>query len=494
MKTFVKFLIISIALIVMNCAHDGTLPVQGNVQIAVAVSTKTSDGGRVASVDLPDSAYVSLSIETTSGVSVYSLKRIELIKLGDGFITAPVVLTEGNYRLTDFMILSKHNEVLYATPKEGSSLASLVDDPLPVNFSITKDGILNLNVEVVSTTQQTPQDFGYVSFAVEVVKPDYAISLFIAEGNELRLASGKLELYQGNDLIYKQNLDSKVNAVNFKGDPNATYTLFVIKEGYTLKTRTYVLHELLDELGGKPLTFILEPAFTIRVTHHDIFDANREMTFNLSLNGVAGAAFRIKVDWGDGTVETIQDHYPMDGSGPTQLSLHHFYSPNQVGTLGVINVTGDIANAVWFILYNPLPLSITDVDLASLTNMDFIYWDCSKVATTDTPQNIDVSKNLKLTALSIAAANIRSLDISNNHLIRALDISSTPLSAAQVSKVIGDLYTNVTTYNINLGYFGFLYNRFGGPPEPLVPLSDESKLKLIHLRDNYNWRLEPSTF
>jgi len=108
MKTSVKSLVfISIAFIALNCAHDEKMLVKSNIQFSVTVSTKPADGGRLASLVLPDSAYVSLSIETTSGVSVYSRKYIGLIKLGSDYITSPLDLVAGNYRLADFMILSK---------------------------------------------------------------------------------------------------------------------------------------------------------------------------------------------------------------------------------------------------------------------------------------------------------------------------------------------------------------------------------------------------
>src|SRR6187399_1131825 len=123
MKNIVRALIfISISLVALNCANDEKMPVQGKVQFALAITSSSADGGRILSQSFPDGAYISLSIETASGSSVYSLKKIDLIKLGDGYVTAPLALTEGSYHLTDFFVMSADNEILYATPKAGSPL------------------------------------------------------------------------------------------------------------------------------------------------------------------------------------------------------------------------------------------------------------------------------------------------------------------------------------------------------------------------------------
>jgi hypothetical protein len=176
MKNILRALIfISISLVALNCTNDESMPVQGKVQFALAITSSSADGGRVLSQSFPDGSYISLSIETASGSSVYSFKKVDLIKLGDGYVTSPLALTEGSYRLTDFFVMSAGNEILYATPKEGSPLAGLVEHPLPMNFSITADGIVNLNVQVVDADQQSPEDFGYVSFGVEVIGSDFSV-------------------------------------------------------------------------------------------------------------------------------------------------------------------------------------------------------------------------------------------------------------------------------------------------------------------------------
>jgi len=140
MKTYIQYIpFILIALLALNCTHDEKLLLKNNVQFTITtLSTDHVADGRISTTVLPDSVYVSVSVETPTGIPIYSLKHIEVLKLGDDYITAPLDLVAGSYRLTDFMIVSKNDEVLYATPKVGSSLAAFVDNPLPLNFTIIK--------------------------------------------------------------------------------------------------------------------------------------------------------------------------------------------------------------------------------------------------------------------------------------------------------------------------------------------------------------------
>lgn len=477
-------LFISLSLIVVNCSNDEKIPLQGKVQFAVSIATKSSDGGRILTQSFPDGAYIALSIETASGASVYSLKRVELLKLNNAYITAPIDLTEGSYHLTDFMILSKEGEALFATPKEGSDLAVFVVDPLPINFSIHSDGLVNLSVQVVDIAQQLPGDFGYVSFGVEVVGSDFSISLFTTENNKLSFISGTLYLYQDDKVIYTQDLSPKVNSVDFKGNPDETYTLMVKKQGYTIRTREYILKELVDELAGKPLVLTFEPAFTMVIKHHAVFDNNLPMTFNLELANEAGSASNLTVDWGDGTI----DHFGDNGYPLNQFILH-FYSDSLAGKQGVINITGDISNASFFILLNPLPLAITNIDLSRFANLDAFYWDTSMVAKNDTPENIDVSMNPKLSTLIIANSRIKYINISNNPLLTRVAISDTYISIENLNEVIMDLTERVGIYKYDFFYFGVSTNSV---QQNLSLLTEESRLKLIRLRDNYGWQINPN--
>lgn len=59
--------------------------------------------------------------------------------------------------------------VLWATPLEGSRLAYMVDDPLPIKFYVEANTTTHLQPEVVWIGNQHPGDFGYVAFDVQFI-------------------------------------------------------------------------------------------------------------------------------------------------------------------------------------------------------------------------------------------------------------------------------------------------------------------------------------
>lgn len=480
MKNVIRiFICISISLIALNCANDEKMPANGRVQFAVSVAAKPSDGGRMLTQSFPEGAYISLSVETASGVSVFSLARFELMKIGDEYITAPIDLREGNYRLTDFMIMSKEDDVLCATPKQGSDLAKLVLFPLPHNFTIVADGVFNMNVQVVDVNQQSPQDFGYISFGVEVVASDFSVSLFIRENNEMVFTSGTLSLYQHEELVYTQSLGPQKNAVLYKGDPDETYTLVVEKVGYTIRSREYTLKELQAELAGMSLVLILEPAFTMRIIHHSVYNLYPPFAFEMVLNDESHSHPELNIDWGDGKTETYR------GGG----YLIHYYAENLKGKQGFVNITGDL-DAISKINFNVRPpLAITKLDLTRLTALSSFSW--TESIKEETPSFMDFSKNIKLAVLELKWTNIEQVDLSNNPLLIRLDVSGTEISEQNLNEVILDLHHNAVTNHLLNGVFACGKSRTE-ENVTLQPLSQESKSKLIDLRDNYAWIISPN--
>lgn len=473
MKNIVRALIfISISLAALNCTNDESMPVQGKVQFALTTSSESSDGGRISSQSFPEGAYITLSIETASGASVYSFERINLIKLGDAYITAPLAISEESYRLTDFLVMSENGDVLYATPKEGSPLASLVTHPLPMNFSITADGIVNLDVQVVDADQQSPEDFGYVSFGVEVVESDFSISVFTEDNNSLNLTSATLRLFQGTDLVYTQSLMAKVNPMNFKGDHNASYTLVVEKEGYTIKTKKYVLGDLLNELDGEPLTFLLSPASTLTIL------VKEPSAFGLRLTT---GSDDIYIDWGDGVIERA-----MITSGYF-AELHHTY--DNVGRYQ-INITGDISSIT---AYEFIWINYEAVHLQNIENMDITRLSEVRMMNLSwrlTPQEIDFSHNTKLEDLDLSYSNIQELDISNNTHLKMLRLHNTnivhhdtPGDQSKLIKIIDDINQHAIDNNLTLGLLA--YETWG------ARLPDHTREKLINLQNNYKWFIFP---
>ena len=87
------------------------------------------------------SYHIMVSIEDMEGNSVISDSLIPVYAFGTGFTSENVELETGDYNLTKFMVINPSGTVMYASPIEGSPLAYLVNDPLPLNFSIRPDQV-----------------------------------------------------------------------------------------------------------------------------------------------------------------------------------------------------------------------------------------------------------------------------------------------------------------------------------------------------------------
>jgi hypothetical protein len=161
MKKLPLLLLLGFAL---SCQNDDVINLKkGFIQF----SFPDNSGGKV---EEGEPAAVLISLEDTNGIVIEQDKKLPLYSFGSGYVSESLELSTGNYKLTKFMVLDADNAVIYATPVEGSPLAYLVNDPLPVAFAVTEDGTTLVIPQVLAVTDNnTPENFGYVNFGFEVV-------------------------------------------------------------------------------------------------------------------------------------------------------------------------------------------------------------------------------------------------------------------------------------------------------------------------------------
>ncbi len=206
------------------------------------------------SVDDADAIVV--SIEDAAGTAVYTDKQVELHKLGDSYVSEPLALPLGTYQLTKFWVLDEQGDVIFVTPLEGSPRAYLVDDPLPIEFATAKDEVTTLSVQVVDTEGAVPGDFGYGSFALDVVETfDFQIAVFVVGGGEFVLTTADLTVTSGAETLYEGGLDALTNAVEIR-DGYEEYQVLVEKVGYESYTAAFSKEEM-KAYGSLPLVVTL---------------------------------------------------------------------------------------------------------------------------------------------------------------------------------------------------------------------------------------------
>jgi hypothetical protein len=228
--------------------------VKGSVKFAVgavsgvkslAVADSTGD------TDTTKSYYSALvTIVNQNGTEIFSSYHISFFKFGDQYISENLSLEVGSYKLTQFIIF-KNGAAIYVTPLEGSERAQLVNNPLPVEFTVNVNSNTLLSPEVLAIGNNPPQAFGYASFNFSIIKTIFFKIIVFGDDSALYdtiPVSAHLEVSLNSDSAYSNvkvlnyPLISKINNIEVTESPN--YHLRVYKEGYSIWYNHYSFVQL----------------------------------------------------------------------------------------------------------------------------------------------------------------------------------------------------------------------------------------------------------
>jgi hypothetical protein len=156
-----------ILLLAFSCdREEPVLKKQGRATFSF--SQQGLSNGRTSTAGQP--AFILLNVEDASGRLVLENKKLSLVEFGSGYITESLVLETGSHRLLAFVVLDEDSKAIYATPKEGSEKAHLVDNALPIHFLVSEDQSSTVTPQVVAVNEtDSPEEFGYVNFNFDVV-------------------------------------------------------------------------------------------------------------------------------------------------------------------------------------------------------------------------------------------------------------------------------------------------------------------------------------
>ena len=206
-------------------------------------------------------AAVIISVENEYGELIYNQESLPLFNMNGKLITKALPLLAGTYLLTEFLVIDTNGNVIYLTPIAGSELAYLVNEALPLLFSIEKDNVTNIAPEVIIACAGKPEDFGYSAFSFNVVETfDFLISIFIYNENDesFELSSAHLAINTENSSIFSGNLNAATNNITVNGS-HEHYTLIVEKQGYQTYENTFLRSELKSyNSSTAPLSITLE--------------------------------------------------------------------------------------------------------------------------------------------------------------------------------------------------------------------------------------------
>ncbi len=219
---------------------------------------------------------VVVTIEDLQGNVVINSEKIELYNMNGNYISKPISLLTGDYKLSRFMVLDGSNNVVYASPMAGSAKAYLVKKPLSIEFTAQKDIVTKLSSEVLITINSCPEDFGYATFSFDIAETfDFLVGAFVYDSisQNFELTSATISIYTDTTLIYTGQLEANagITTINYDdlGITNIitlpekynTFTIKISKEGYTNYNKNFTKEELLlhyrkEDKG--PLVVVLE--------------------------------------------------------------------------------------------------------------------------------------------------------------------------------------------------------------------------------------------
>jgi hypothetical protein len=156
-------------IILFSCSDDTqTVQERGNLSFVFTKKDRNTEGR--AKTDLQP-AFLLLSISDNTGTPILTDKKVTLVSFGSEYVMEQVItLSSGPQKITKFAVLNASNEAIYATPVEGSDMASLVNDPLDINFIVAPNATTSLMIEVLPVTDtDNPADFGFATFSFEIV-------------------------------------------------------------------------------------------------------------------------------------------------------------------------------------------------------------------------------------------------------------------------------------------------------------------------------------
>ena len=220
-----------------------------------------SEIDQVKSGHVNDSGIISyhllVSVEDLNGNLVLSDSLIPLYTFGTGYVSEDVELKAGEYRLTKFMVINPAGKVVYAAPVAGSPLAYLVNRPLPFSFNIYPNEVTKILPEVLAVGDHSPDQFGYASFGMQIIKPLIFWTICILNDSLVlsptQITQANLTVYADSiDWHYTFGLEAAVNRLVIRAG-SETYTFMLEKEGYLSQTMQFSAKDLLATSKEYPL-------------------------------------------------------------------------------------------------------------------------------------------------------------------------------------------------------------------------------------------------
>jgi hypothetical protein len=267
MKNFIRTIMVPLALFSLaglnSCEiNKNENSAKGTAEFSVTIPSEAVKKSIAATDSSTLSLQALITVTEPAGNPVLTDKMIPLFSFGTEYVSESVEISTGEYKLVKFMVINAAGEVVYAAPAEGSPLAYLCSITLPMSFTITGGQVTKIIPQVLSTSNQTPEKFGYASFGMQIINPlEFWIvcttynSAAISPSEYL---SASLTVYSLNGWSHTYMLGNIVNDILIQGG-SEFYTFVAQKDGYPDQKIEVTAKELEATTKEKPYVLGFPP-------------------------------------------------------------------------------------------------------------------------------------------------------------------------------------------------------------------------------------------
>jgi hypothetical protein len=277
MTRFKSILAFFVVLVVgLSCEPDDVKVQNGSLEFAF-LGEESLSGGRHKN----EISSILVSIRDAGGNFIHERKKVTLYKFGDSFLSEPLALTTGSFSLTEFIVLDPNGNALYATPIQGSPLAYLVEQPLPIPFNISIDQTTKVTPEVIKIEGGNAGDFGYSTFSfdeVETFSFRAGIFAYDATSENFELTEAHMIIRSDSLILFDADLPAITNDIRTKYlDSLSTYDIIVSKQGYGTYEKSFTASELKVYASEPPLVItLITKSLSEGLIAHYPFNGNAE--------------------------------------------------------------------------------------------------------------------------------------------------------------------------------------------------------------------------
>src|SRR5690606_967630 len=228
MRNALNLLSILMLLFVMQrCSQDDAV-----IREKSSTTFVFSDADLAGSEDmqLNKNSRLCINIETASGTEVHTNHIVRINKSDNGYETESLAIPLGYYVLTSFEIVNE-DELLYLTPNKGTSFDKHVKQALPLTFSSGVGGQNQIHVQVLKALKMK-------------IAGNLQLAVYVPRDGKMKLVSSTAHIISDGDTLASYSLTAKINKIPFTLNPNAEYTLVIIKDGYARDVRQFIFNKI----------------------------------------------------------------------------------------------------------------------------------------------------------------------------------------------------------------------------------------------------------